>query len=143
MEQVSPTPLNLIKKTNLKVLLVINFMQGFAFASYQVVFQPFIYEITGSESTLGIIVSLGMLLQFLPQQLAGKYADRHGRKLLMSIGFIILILGLVPLSFSKELWVIVGGVVVFYLGMGTLDPALQNSINENSDRKKGQPGSTA
>ncbi|MHA1672260.1 MAG: hypothetical protein ACTSYI_01405, partial [Promethearchaeota archaeon] len=84
MEQVSPTPLNLIKKTNLKVLLVINFMQGFAFASYQVVFQPFIYEITGSESTLGIIVSLGMLLQFLPQQLAGKYADRHGRKLLMS-----------------------------------------------------------
>ncbi|MHA1674638.1 MAG: MFS transporter, partial [Promethearchaeota archaeon] len=85
----------------------------------------------------GIIVSLGMLLQFLPQQLAGKYADRHGRKLLMSIGFIIFILGLIPLSFSKELWVIVGGVAVFYLGMGILDPALQNSINENSDRKKG------
>jgi len=137
MEQISSQNLNLKKKTNLKVLLVINFLQGFAFASYQVVFQPYIYEITGSESTLGIIVSLGMFLQFLPQQVAGKYADKHGRKILMSIGFIIFILGLIPLSFSDNLGVIIGGVVVFYLGFGILDPALQNSINENSDKKKG------
>ncbi len=137
MEKIASSQLNLVKKTNLKVLLIINFLQGFAFASYQVVFQPFIYELTGSESTLGLIVSLGMLMMFLPQQLAGKYADRHGRKILMSIGIIILIVGLIPFSFSQNLGIIIGGVILFYLGIGILDPALQNSIDENSDKKKG------
>ncbi|MHA1602449.1 MAG: MFS transporter, partial [Promethearchaeota archaeon] len=121
----------------LVILFFMNLLQGFGFSLFSVVFQPFIFKITGSSTAMGLIVTIGGIMQFLPQHLAGKYSDRHGRKIMIGIGLITIIFGLIPLGFSTKLIFIVLGTMFFYLGFGILDPSLQNFVNENSAKKRG------
>ena len=59
---------------------------------FNVVYQPFILDITGSVLMMGIVVTIGGIVQFLPMPLIGKLSDKYGRKRMMlgSIPFYIL-----------------------------------------------------
>ncbi|MCF2139030.1 MAG: MFS transporter [Candidatus Lokiarchaeota archaeon] len=129
--------LQLVKKRNLVILFLMNLIQGFGFSLFSVVYQPFLFQITGSTTMIGLIVTIGGIMQFLPQHLAGKFSDRHGRKIMIGIGLLVIAVGLIPLSFSTSLIFVVIGSVFFYLGFGILDPSLQNFVNENSAQKRG------
>ena len=107
--------LQLVKKRNLVILFLMNLIQGFGFSLFSVVYQPFLFQITGSTTMMGLIVTIGGIMQFLPQHLAGKFSDRHGRKIMIGIGLLVIAIGLIPLSFSTSLIFVVIG-TVFAIG---------------------------
>ena len=84
-----------IKRKNLWALFFINLIHGMGAGMFNVVYQPFILDLTGSILMTGIIVSIGAIVQFLPMPLIGKLSDKLGRKKLMLGAIPLYILGLI------------------------------------------------
>jgi MFS family permease len=86
---------------------------------------------------LGIILSIGTLSAVIPL-LFGFSADRFGRKRLILLGLILSIIGLIGLSVNEpNIILLVGGIIVFNLGIGFYDPPLQGLIYESANIKQG------
>lgn len=132
-------PLNIVdaKKRNLWIMFVCNLIHGLGMSIFGAVYQPFLFEITQSESLMGIIVSLGTLSQTLPLQLTGKMSDRFGRKIMISLGLIICVIGLLPFIIAPSLFLVILGGIAFYLGVGLWDPSWQTFVTENSNKSQG------
>ena len=117
-------------------MLFRSIIHGFGFSMFNVIYQPYLYEITQSEVILGYLVTFGMLMQLLPMQISGKIADKYGRKPIILIGLSMINLGVIIIGIFQELAIIIIAIVLIYLGYGIRDPPTQVFTRENSDDKK-------
>ncbi len=90
------------KKKNLSTIFITNIIHGFGFSMFNVVYQPYLYEITQSEVVLGYLVTFGMLMQLLPMQISGKIADKYGRKPIILIGLLMIVVGVIIIGIFQE-----------------------------------------
>lgn len=124
------------KKSNLYTIFFTNILYGFGFSMFNVVYQPYLYQITQSEVILGYLTTFGIFMQLIPMQLSGKIADKHGRKPLILIGLLFVIVGLIIIANFQEIALILIGIVLIFLGYGIKDPPQQVFTRENSHEKK-------
>jgi MFS family permease len=128
-----------VKRKNLWALFFINLIHGMGAGMFNVVYQPFILEITDSVLTMGILVTIGGIVQFLPMALIGKLSDRFGRKKMMLGSIPFYILGLITLIFSSStaIFFLILGIVLYFLGVVINSLSSLIFISENSNKSKG------
>jgi len=128
-----------IKRKNLRALFFINLIHGMGAGMFNVVYQPFILDITGSVLIMGILVTIGGIVQFLPMPLIGKLSDRFGRKKMMLSSIPFYLLGLISLIFSSSTAIIflILGIVLYFLGVVINNLSSLIFISENSNKSKG------
>lgn len=128
-----------IKRKNLMALFFINLIHGTGFGMFNVVYQPFILDLTGSIMITGILVTIGAIIQFLPMPLVGKLSDRFGRKKLMlsSMPFYVFGLILLTISNSNTLVFLVTGIFLFFFGTILNNLSSLILVSENSNKSKG------
>ncbi|MFX1375933.1 MAG: MFS transporter [Promethearchaeota archaeon] len=128
-----------IKRKNLWALFFINLIHGMGAGMFNVVYQPFILDLTGSILIMGILVTVGGLVQFLPMPLIGKLSDKFGRKKMMLSGIPFYLLGLIFLIFSSSSLIVflVLGIVFYFFGVVIANLSSLIFISENSNKSKG------
>ena len=128
-----------IKRRNMWALFFINLIHGMGAGMFNVVYQLFILDLTGSILMTGIIVSIGAIIQFLPMPLVGKLSDKFGRKKLMLGAIPLYILGLIFLISSNPSAIIflLIGILIYFLGMVMNNLSSLIFISENSNKSKG------
>ena len=106
---------------------------------FNVVYQPFLLDITKSLFITGVLVTLGSIMQFLPMPLVGKLSDRlgHKRTIIVSIPLYILGLVLIFISDSNKILYLAFGIIVYYLGFTLNNMNAQFLVAENSESSKG------
>ncbi len=131
--------INKLKRENLKVLFFINLIHGMGVGMFNVVYQPYVLEITNSIMITGVLITLGAFIQFIPMPLVGKFSDRIGRRKLMLISMPFYVLGLISLIFSNSntLILLILGIVFYYLGFIMNNLSTLIFISENSNSSKG------
>ncbi len=128
-----------IKRRNLWVLNLCNFLYGIGIGMFNVVYQPFVLDLTSSILFTGIIVSIGGIVQFLPLPVIGRLSDRIGRKKVILCGILLYLIGLAFLIFSdsNNLSLLVIGIIFYFFGVAMHTFNINISVAENSDKKKG------
>ena len=105
---------------------------------FNVIYQPFIIDITNSLFLTGIIVSLGSAMQFLPMPLVGRLSDKLGHKntLIMSIPLYILSLLALIYANSNAIYLLIFGILVYFLGLtfNTINSQFLVSVNSASSK---------
>ena len=114
-------------------------LHGFGASMFNVVYQPFLLDITNSLFITGVLVTFGSIMQFLPMPLAGKLSDRIGHKTTIIVSIPVYILGLVLIfiSDSSKILYLILGIIVYYLGFTLNNMNAQFLVAENSDSSKG------
>ncbi|MFW9785046.1 MAG: MFS transporter [Candidatus Heimdallarchaeota archaeon] len=128
-----------IKRKNLWAIFFINLIHGMGAGMFNVVFQPFILDLTNSILITGILVTIGMIVQFLPMPLVGRLSDGIGRRKVMLASLPFYIFGLIFLIFSNSSrsFLLVIGIVLYFLGAVMNNLSILNFISENSNKSKG------
>ena len=128
-----------IKRRNLQALFFINLITGIGAGMFNVVYQPFVLDLTNSILLTGMLVTIGAVVMFLPMPLVGKLSDRFGRKKMMlsSIPFNILGLLFLILSNSNTLSFLIIGIMLFFLGNVLGASSSWIFISETSNKSKG------
>lgn len=128
-----------IKRKNLWALFFINLIHGMGAGMFNVVYQPFILDITGSVLMVGIIVTIGGIVQFLPMPLIGKLSDKYGRKKMMlaSIPFYFLGLSCLIFTTSNIEYLLIIGIVLYFFGAVINSLSSLIFVSENSNKSKG------
>ncbi len=124
-------PLVAIKRHNRRSFYIFNVLQGFAFSLINTLIQPYLFSIVGSETTVGLITTLAQILLFIPQFWTGKLSDKYGRKIIIALGYLFIIIGVACMSFLPSVLLIELGILTYYFGTGLNDPAYNNFMNEN------------
>ena len=106
---------------------------------FNVVYQPFLLDITNSLFITGVLVTIGSVMQFLPMPLVGKLSDRIGHKttIILSIPLYILGLVLIFISDSNNILYLIFGIIVYFLGFTLNNMNTQFLVAENSGPSKG------
>jgi MFS family permease len=129
---------NRVKRRNLGSQIIMNFIHGFGFGAFNVVFTPFLEDFTGSLFYTGIIISISNIMQFLPMPLIGKLSDKYGIKKIWLFGPPIFSFGLMILVVSNSIPMLILGVIVYILGAMVNSLNFQIFVSENSgDTRKG------
>jgi MFS family permease len=128
-----------IKRKNLSALFFINLIHGMGVGMFNVVYQPFILDITGSVLMVGIMVTIGGIVQFLPMPLIGKLSDKYGRKKMMlaSIPFYFLGLSCLIFTTSNIQYLLIIGIVLYFFGAVINSLSSLIFVSENSNKSKG------
>ncbi len=128
-----------IKRRNLWVLNLCNLLYGIGIGMFNVVYQPFVLDLTSSILFTGIIVTIGGIVQFLPLPVIGRLSDRIGRKKVILCGILLYLIGLAFLIFSdsNNLSLLVVGIIFYFFGVAMHTFNINISVAENSDKKKG------
>lgn len=136
---VNSVEINRVKRKNLWALFFINLLHGMGAGMFNVVYQPFILDLTGSVLIMGILVTIGGIVQFLPMPLIGKLSDRFGRKKMMLSSIPFYILGLISLIFSSStaIFFLILGIILYFLGVVINNLSSLIFISENSNKSKG------
>ena len=106
---------------------------------FNVVYQPFLLDLTNSLFITGVLVTLGSVMQFLPMPLVGKLSDRIGHKTTIIISIPLYLLGLILIFISdlNNILYLIFGIVVYYLGFTLNNMNAQFLVAENSGSSKG------
>ncbi|MHA1110237.1 MAG: MFS transporter [Promethearchaeota archaeon] len=134
-EAISELTLRKIKRNNLIVLYIINFIHGICIGAYNSVYQAHLLDITKSEFLVGVVQSTGFFLMLLSMLVSGKLSERYGRKKMILFGTIMFIAGFAVLYFGRTLPFLIIGSMLAYGGFGFLDPSWVASIAENTNEK--------
>ncbi|TFF89728.1 MAG: MFS transporter [Promethearchaeota archaeon] len=128
-----------VKKKNLVALSGTKVLHGFGVAMFSVIYQPFILDITKSLFLTGIIVSLGSIMQFLPMPLIGRLSDKLGHKNTLIMSIPIYILSLISLVYanSNAIYLLVFGILIYFLGLTLNSINSQFLVSVNSGSSKG------
>ncbi|MHA1488045.1 MAG: MFS transporter, partial [Promethearchaeota archaeon] len=130
---------NRVKSRNILALCIAKLIHGFGASMFNVVYQPFLLDLTNSLFITGVLVTLGSVMQFLPMPLVGKLSDRIGHKttIIASIPLYIFGLALIFISDSNNILYLIFGIVVYYLGFTLNNMNGQFLVAENSGSSKG------
>ena len=135
----SPEYITKIKSRNILVLCIAKLIHGFGVSMFNVVYQPFLLDITNSLLITGVLVTIGSIMQFLPMPLVGKLSDRLGHKntIIASIPLYLIGLVLLILSDSNKFLYLFFGIIVYFLGFTLNNMNSQFLVAENSESSKG------
>ncbi|MFX1297350.1 MAG: MFS transporter [Promethearchaeota archaeon] len=125
-----------LKRRNLWGLFFIVLLGGFGNGIFVIVYQPYLLDITGSIFFTGILITLGIIMQFLPMPLVGRLSDRYGRKKIWLFSVPLYIIGLSLLMFYSNLLLIVAGVLIFFSGGVIGNLSYQFFVSESSHESK-------
>ena len=128
-----------IKSRNILVLCIAKLIHGFGVSMFNVVYQPFLLDLTKSLLITGVLVTIGSIIQFLPMPLVGKLSDRLGHKntIIASIPLYLIGLILLIMSDSNKILYLFFGIVVYFLGFTLNNMNSQFLVAENSESSKG------
>jgi len=121
---------NRVRTRNLWTQIIMNSIHGFGFSAFNVVFQPFLLEFTGSLFFTGII------MQFVPMPLIGFLSDRYGLKKIWLFGPPIYAFGLMILVITDNIPILIIGVLTYILGAIIHSLNFQLFVSENSGESK-------
>jgi len=76
----------------------------------------------------GIIYFWWAISQNITPLLSGYFADRYGRKLIISLAVLISIISFYGMSISNTFYPFLGFAILLGIGLGTMKPAIQGSI---------------
>ena len=125
-----------IKRTNFYVLIFNALFYGFGSSLYFIVYVPFLYEFTDSIIIIGVITTLGSVIQFLMMPWIGRLSDKYGRKLFWYFDSPLMILGLIFFIFADNLVILITGALCFYFGLGIGYSIYQVLVMESSTESK-------
>ncbi len=128
-----------LKRRNLRALFFCNLLYGIGAGMFNVVYQPFVLELTNSIFLTGIIVTIGGIVQFLPLPFIGRLSDRIGRKKVILFGILFYLAGLIFLIFSNSslLTFLVIGLILYFGGVAMHTININIFVSENSNKSKG------
>ena len=92
------------------------------FASYGIAysfgafFKPMTAEFGAARSQTAVVFSLTVFVWSMSGSLAGHLADRYGPRIVVSIGAVVMAIGLISTGYIHQLWV---GYITYSLGVGT------------------------
>jgi MFS family permease len=138
--KIRKTPRNIEKigRTNIYAMMFTSLFYGIGSNMFFIVYVPFLYEFTDSIVTIGLITTLGSIIQFLIMPWIGRLSDRYGRKLFWYFDSPLMILGLIFFIFADSLFFITTGVLFFHFGLGIGYSIFQVLVMESStEAKKG------
>ncbi|MCK4286145.1 MAG: MFS transporter, partial [Candidatus Lokiarchaeota archaeon] len=95
-----------------------------------------LYEFTDSIIIIGVITTLGSIIQFLMMPWIGRLSDKYGRKLFWYFDSPLMILGLIFFIFADNLFILITGVLCFYFGLGIGYSIYQVLVMESSTESK-------
>ncbi|KKN33984.1 hypothetical protein LCGC14_0798360 [marine sediment metagenome] len=138
-KKASSEEIDKIKRRNLGALFFCNLLFGIGGGMFNIVYQPFVLDLTNSILITGIIITIGGIVQFLPLPFIGRISDRIGRKKLILGGISFYITGLLFLIFSNSTFIafVVIGMVLYFLGVAMHSVNINIFVSENSDKSKG------
>jgi len=134
----NPRDIEKVRRINFYFLIFNVLMYGFGSSMFFIVYIPFLYEFTDSIFIIGVITTLGSIIQFLIMPWIGKLSDKWGRKLFWYFDTPLMILGLLFFIFADNLFIVIAGALIFYFGLGIGYSIYQVFVMENSaETKKG------
>ena len=127
------------KRRNLSAIAITKLIHGFGTGLFAVVYQPYLLELTNSIVLTGLFITIGSIMQFVPMPLIGKLTDKYNRKYMLITSIPIYIVGLLFLVFSNQtsLYLVLFGIIFYFLGMILNNLNAQFLIAENSNKSKG------
>ena len=131
--------LDKIQRRNLTAIAITKLIHGFGTSMFNIVYQPFLLELTNSIVLTGLIISIGSIMRFLPWPIVGKLSDKYNRKyvLISSIPIYITGLSFLIIANSYSLYYVILGLILYFLGFIINNLNTQFLVAENSDRSKG------
>lgn len=128
----------MLKRENLTILALTQFLRGAGASIYGVIWQPFVLSLGASMPTLGLLNSLGGaggLITTLVQPLGGWLADRWGRKpFIIGAGFAMMgAYALFAFAGALNVWTLVLAGVIFS-GIAALARPAVSSLTAESAR---------
>ncbi len=97
--------LTLIRRTTVRMLVGIRFLPTVYYAMLGVLIPLLINEIAGNKSTVAAYASVSLIVASTAQLIAGRSADRFGRRTPVLVGFGALIVSALGLAlFARNLW---------------------------------------
>ncbi len=94
-----------IGRTNLYAMMFTSLFYGIGSNMFFIVYVPFLYEFTDSIIIIGVITTLGSIIQFLMMPWIGRLSDKYGRKLFWYFDSPLMILGLIFFMFADNLFI--------------------------------------
>jgi MFS family permease len=111
--------------TTFLVLLVITFIAVFAWRFAEPPFHFYIYDDLGwTSARFGLIIGGYAVLYMVAETFLGRLSDRHGRKPILIVGFILHVAQYIALITTRSTALIALGVAFSGLGEGLFMPAL-------------------
>jgi proton-dependent oligopeptide transporter, POT family len=92
------------------------------------------------QSTKGIIFFFWAVVQNITPVFAGTFADKLGRKKLLLISFIIIVVSYVLIGTQREFYPFLFSVVLLGLGLGIYKPSLQGAIATHLNKENSSTG---
>ncbi|HTR62086.1 MAG TPA: MFS transporter [Candidatus Binataceae bacterium] len=92
------------------------------FASYGIAysfgafFKPMTAEFGAARSQTAVVFSLTVFVWSMSGSLAGHLADRYGPRVVVSVGAVVMAIGLISTGYIHQLWI---GYLTYSLGVGT------------------------
>ncbi|MFW9896741.1 MAG: MFS transporter [Candidatus Thorarchaeota archaeon] len=128
-----------LKRKNLWTLFFINLIHGMGVGMFNVVYQPYVLDLTNSILITGVLITMGAFIQFIPMPLVGRLSDRIGRRKLMLISVPFYVIGLAFLIFSNSntFLLLILGIISYYAGFIMNNLGTLIFISENSNKSKG------
>lgn len=95
----------------------------------------YVFQKTGKASAMALVILLGFMPSILLSTVAGVFADRYDRKLLMVLGNSLSVVGIVFILVcmfkgEAQLWQIYVGVTITSIFSSLLDPAYKATITD-------------
>ncbi|MHA1497858.1 MAG: MFS transporter [Promethearchaeota archaeon] len=128
-----------IKRNNLLAISFTKLLHGFGANIFNVIYQPFLLELTGSLVLTGIIISIGSIMQFLPMPFIGKLSDRYNRKILIISSMPVFMMGvfLLMIASPSAIYYAILGILIYFLGATINGLNSQFIVSESSNKSKG------
>jgi MFS family permease len=127
------------KRNNLIAISITKLLHGFGTNIFNVIYQPFLLQITNSLVLTGFIVSLGSIMQFLPMPFIGRLSDKYNRKILITFSMPVFMMGvfLFMIASPSTIFYAILGLLLYFFGATINNLNSQFIISENSDKSKG------
>lgn len=129
-----------IMNKNLFLLWQGQLITSLGYSIYELVLGFWVLQETGSTSLMGIVMAVSMIPRIFLSPLAGSFADRFERRMVMvSTDFIrglsIIILGLTIMFGKTHVWVIVLCSVINGICSSFFNPAVQSVLPDITDKE--------
>lgn len=131
-----PGGIEKVGRKNLYAMMFTSLFYGIGSNMFFIVYVPFLYEFTDSIIIIGVITTLGSIIQFLMMPWIGRLSDRYGRKIFWYFDSPLMILGLIFFIYADSLFLIIAGVLCFYFGLGIGYSIYQVLVMESSTESK-------
>ncbi|MHA1987399.1 MAG: MFS transporter [Promethearchaeota archaeon] len=132
----NPRDFEKIRRVNLYAMMFTSLIYGIGSNIFFIVYVPFLYEFTDSIIIIGVITTLGSIIQFLMMPWIGRLSDKYGRKLFWYFDSPLMILGLIFFIYADGLFILITGVLCFYFGLGIGYSIFQVLVMESSTESK-------